>query len=69
MHQENCFRGAFERVRGTIEENINYCKKDNRFIAFGKSPNTTKEGIEFSQSIVFTDKDEFAAIRSCYPAL
>lgn len=59
----------FQRVRGSIQENLDYCNKDDQFKAFGTCPSLTYEFNSYTHYNALAEKGEFSTIKMEYPAL
>lgn len=61
--------GHVEKVRGTMSENVQYCKKDGCYYEYGAVPNDVKTNDKFRDALRLAGIGELGRIRELYPAL
>lgn len=59
----------FERVHGSVQENVDYCKNNNHFNVFSISLVFTEKCNPFIESTLLAEKGEFASLKEIYPEM
>lgn len=61
--------GQFERVKGSMAEALDYCKKDYDFIEFGSLTSDFRKMNSFKDVLDKGERGEVSAIKANYPGL
>lgn len=73
-HYVNGVKKAFpnsqiKRAEGSVQENIDFCKKEGEWKEFGIVPTTNNGGNRFAQVLKAAEKGELKTVKNSYPGL